>query len=69
MHRIGDDMNDIKDHPFDRLVENSATYAVGAILVFAGVAAGWLDGWYGLVLLGVAACGSYNWFQKRKTSK
>jgi hypothetical protein len=69
MHRIGDGMSGIKANSLNSLLEHPATYAVGAILVIASVAMGWLDGWYGLVLLGVAAYGSYHWFQKRKTSK
>jgi hypothetical protein len=61
-------MADAKDNSLNRLIENPLAYAVGAVLVVVGVAMGWLDGWYGLILLGVAAFGAYRWFQKRKPS-
>ena len=68
MRRIGEIMSENRNNPLNTLLEHPATYTLGSILVLVGVAAGWLDGWYALVLLGIAAYGFYTWIKKRKTS-
>ncbi len=60
-------MRDSSDNPLNRLLDNPVSYAVLAALVILGVAQGWLDGWYAVVLLGVGAFGAYRWFKNRNS--
>jgi uncharacterized membrane protein len=56
------------DNRLNNFMNSPVFYGIGSILVIVMVGSGWMDGWYGLVLLGVAAYGTWRWYQKRKSN-
>lgn len=55
-----------KDNRLNTALEHPISYGIGVIFVLIGVAQGWIYGWFGVVLIGIAAFGSYRWFQKQR---
>jgi hypothetical protein len=64
---MAEPQKDPLNNPLNRLLDNPVTYGIGSILVVIMVANGMLDGWYAVILLAVAAFGTYRWWQKRKS--
>ena len=57
------------DNSVNRVLDGPIGYGVGTVLIFAGVAQGWLYGWFAVVLLGITALGMYRWAQRRKNNE
>ncbi len=55
-----------KNERINALLNNPVSYGIFVVIAIAMVAMGWLDGLYALVLIGLAAFGTFRWYQKRK---